>query len=45
MIKRDVGDYLQDILEKIESCERFIKGMNFDQFISDEKKNCHKSCT
>jgi uncharacterized protein with HEPN domain len=37
MIELDVGDYLQDILETIESCERFIKGMNFDQFISDEK--------
>ncbi len=37
MIERDVGDYLQDILETIESCERFIKRMNFDQFVSDEK--------
>ncbi|MDQ1276806.1 MAG: hypothetical protein QG610_2384 [Euryarchaeota archaeon] len=37
MIERDVGDYLQDILETIESCERFIKGMDFDQFLSDEK--------
>jgi uncharacterized protein with HEPN domain len=37
MIECDVGNYLQDILETIESCERFIKGMDFDQFISDEK--------
>jgi len=37
MTKRNVGDYLQDILETIESCESFIEGMNFDQFASDEK--------
>lgn len=37
MIERDAGDYLQDILETIESCERFIEGMDFDQFVSDEK--------
>ncbi|WP_229395768.1 DUF86 domain-containing protein [Methanosarcina sp. DH1] len=28
---------MQDILETIESCERFIEGMDFDQFVSDEK--------
>jgi uncharacterized protein with HEPN domain len=27
MIERTVGDYLQDILDTIESCERFIEGM------------------
>ncbi len=37
MTERDIGDYLQDILETIESCERFIEGMNYDQFTSDEK--------
>lgn len=37
MTERDVEDYLQDILETIESCERFIDGMDFDQFVSDEK--------
>jgi uncharacterized protein with HEPN domain len=43
MIERDVGNYLQDILETIESCERFVKGMDFDQFVSDEKNNfCRK---
>jgi uncharacterized protein with HEPN domain len=34
MSERDIGDYLQDILETIESCERFIEGMDFDQFVS-----------
>ena len=37
MIERNVEDYLQDILETIKSCERFIEGMDFDQFVSDEK--------
>jgi uncharacterized protein with HEPN domain len=37
MIERNVGDYLQDILETINICERFIEGMDFDQFSSDEK--------
>ena len=37
MIERTVRDYLQDILDTIESCESFIEGMNFDEFISDEK--------
>ena len=37
MTERDIGDYLQDILETIESCERFIEGMDYDQFTSDEK--------
>lgn len=37
MTERTVRDYLQDILATIESCESFIEGMNFDEFISDEK--------
>jgi uncharacterized protein with HEPN domain len=37
MTEREIGDYLQDILETIESCERFIEGMDYDQFTSDEK--------
>ncbi len=37
MIEHNVGNYLQDILETIKSCERFIEGMDFDQFVSDEK--------
>ena len=46
MIERDIGDYLQDILETIERCERFIEGMDYDQFVSDEKNYfCRKSCT
>lgn len=37
MTERTIRDYLQDILDTIESCERFIEGMDFDEFISDEK--------
>jgi uncharacterized protein with HEPN domain len=37
MTERTVRDYLHDILDTIESCERFIEGMDFDQFVSDEK--------
>lgn len=37
MTERTVSDYLHDILNTIESCERFIEGMDFDQFVSDEK--------
>lgn len=37
MTERTIRDYLQDILDTIESCERFIEGMDFDQFVSDEK--------
>lgn len=37
MTERTIRDYLHDILDTIESCERFIEGMDFDQFVSDEK--------
>jgi uncharacterized protein with HEPN domain len=37
MIERDVGDYLQGTLDTIESCEHFIEGTDFDQFVSHEK--------
>jgi uncharacterized protein with HEPN domain len=29
--------YLKDILEAMESIERFVEGMNFDEFIQDDK--------
>jgi uncharacterized protein with HEPN domain len=37
MTERTIRDYLQDILDTIESCELFIEGMDFDEFVSDEK--------
>jgi len=35
--KRDVGDYLYDILESIDEVETFTKAMSFDEFIQDRK--------
>lgn len=37
MTECTIRDYLQDILDTIESCESFIEGMDFDEFVSDEK--------
>jgi uncharacterized protein with HEPN domain len=37
MTERTIRDYLQDILDTIESCEHFIQGMDYNEFISDEK--------
>jgi len=34
---RDYMDYLRDILDGIEKAESFIGGMDFEQFVSDEK--------
>ena len=31
MKEHTVKNYLHDILDTIESCERFIEGMDFDQ--------------
>lgn len=38
-MKRDVSIYIKDILENIGLVEKFTKGMNYDDFISDEKTN------
>lgn len=34
---RDYKLYIKDIIEAIESIEKFIKDMNFEDFISDDK--------
>jgi uncharacterized protein with HEPN domain len=36
---RDYSLYLNDILTNIETAERFIAGISFEEFISDEKTN------
>ena len=36
---RDYSLYLNDILSNIESAERFVTGISFEEFISDEKTN------
>jgi uncharacterized protein with HEPN domain len=44
MTEHDIEDYLQDVLETIQSCGRFIEGMYYDQFTSDENNFCCESC-
>lgn len=34
---RDYKLYIKDIIEATESIEKFIKDMNFEDFISDDK--------
>ena len=34
---RDPSLYFEDIIEAIEKIKRYIEGMNFDEFIEDEK--------
>lgn len=35
--KRDIRDYIQDILTSITDVEEFIKGMTFEYFSKDKK--------
>ena len=37
MRKREVGDYIQDILEAIIEVKDFTKGMAFEDFVKDKK--------
>ena len=36
---RDYSLYLKDIVSNIETAERFITGISFEEFISDERTN------
>lgn len=38
-MKRDVSIYITDILENMEFAEDFVKGMDYEEFISDKKTN------
>lgn len=38
-MKRDVSIYMTDILENIGLAEDFVKGMDYEEFISDKKTN------
>ena len=38
-MKRDVSIYITDILENMELAEDFVKGMDYEEFISDKKTN------
>jgi len=37
MKKRELGDYIQDILEVLGEVEDFTTGMQFDDFVKDKK--------
>jgi uncharacterized protein with HEPN domain len=37
MVKRDIRDYLTDILTHIDLAEKFIKDMTFAEFEEDQK--------
>ena len=37
MKRRDLRDYLQDILDAVNDVERFIADMSYEQFIKDKK--------
>lgn len=38
-MKRDYKLFIKDILDSITKIEKFIKNMNFEQFVKDEKTN------
>ncbi|MEQ9671251.1 HepT-like ribonuclease domain-containing protein [Coleofasciculus sp. G2-EDA-02] len=38
MTKRELDDFLQDILEAIGAVERFLSGVNFEEFAQNEEK-------
>jgi uncharacterized protein with HEPN domain len=37
MKRRDLRDYLQDILDAVNDIERFVTDMSYEQFIKDKK--------
>lgn len=37
MVKRLIGDYLEDILTHIDLAQKFIDGMTFEEFEKDDK--------
>ena len=37
-------DYLQDIVNNLEKAERFVEGMDFDDFLADEKTRYSVIC-
>ena len=37
MKRRDLRDYLQDILDEVDDIERFVIDISYEQFINDKK--------
>lgn len=40
MKKRELGDYIQDILEALGEVEDFTNGMQFEDFVKDKNNKC-----
>jgi len=36
-LKREYKLFIKDIMESIERIEEFVRGMNFDEFVQDDK--------
>jgi uncharacterized protein with HEPN domain len=36
-MKREIGDYIQDIIKSIEKVFKFINSMTFEDFVNDDK--------
>jgi len=36
-MKREIGDYIQDIVDSMDKAIRFVNGMKYTDFISDDK--------
>ena len=36
-MKRDVGDYIWDVVDAMDKAMKFIENMSYDEFIQDDK--------
>lgn len=36
-MKREIGDYIQDILDAMDNAAKFIEGMSYGEFVKDTK--------
>ncbi len=36
-MKREIGDYIEDIIQAMNAAEEFIRGMDYNEFIKDTK--------
>ncbi len=39
MMKREIGDYLEDIMDAMDKAMKFVKEMSQDEFIEDDKSS------
>ena len=36
-MKREISDYIQDIVDAMDKVLKFVKGISYDEFIQDDK--------